>query len=166
MWRLAFYSHLHDRIISLIGRLLSIKLVWPRHVLLKCLYQARKVNGDIFVCWCIYLVSFYTVTYLCVGEYICLFLYGDIFVCWCIYLVSFYTVTYLCVGVYILSLSIRWHICVLVYISCLFLSFYDWILELSRQWRQCGVSFVLELSRQWRQCGVSFVSEVFLFTSS
>ena len=106
MWRLAFYSHLHDRIISLIGRLLSIKLVWPRHVLLKCLYQARKVNGDIFVCWCIYLVSFYTVTYLCVGEYICLFLYGDIFVCWCIYLVSFYTVTYLCVGVYILSLSI------------------------------------------------------------
>jgi hypothetical protein len=106
MWRLAFYSHLHDRIISLIGRLLSIKLVWPRLVLLKCLYQARKVNGDIFVCWCIYLVSFYTVTYLCVGEYICLFLYGDIFVCWCIYLVSFYTVTYLCVGVYILSLSI------------------------------------------------------------
>jgi hypothetical protein len=29
----------------------SIKLVLPRHFLLKCLYQARKMSGHVFVCY-------------------------------------------------------------------------------------------------------------------
>ena len=32
------------------GRFGPIKLVQPRHFLLKCLYLARKVSGHVFVC--------------------------------------------------------------------------------------------------------------------
>ena len=41
--------YLHDRIISLKGKACSIKLIYPRHFLLKYMYQIRKVHGHVCV---------------------------------------------------------------------------------------------------------------------
>jgi hypothetical protein len=43
-------KHLHDRIISLLGRFIPIKLFNTATFLkLKCMYQAMKVSGNVFV---------------------------------------------------------------------------------------------------------------------
>jgi hypothetical protein len=58
---LAYGQILHDRIISLSAELRSNKTCLDRHFLLKCLYNARKVCGRVYMCLVVTILTLTTI---------------------------------------------------------------------------------------------------------
>jgi hypothetical protein len=127
----------YDRIITLIWKAWNhIKLVWPRHLLLKCLFQARKVSGHVYVC--------YVYVYVC---YVCLFSL-------CFYLLIFFFIVF---G----TVSTVWYYLFYCFWNC-FDSVVLFILLFLELFRQCGIIFLLFLEL-FRQCGIIFLLFLELF---
>ena len=54
-------KHLHGRIVAIRGEIWFHKLVQPRHFLLQCLYQDKKVGGHVFMCWGVSILPLLTI---------------------------------------------------------------------------------------------------------